>query len=220
MSKVPRWLKPYFKENDSEHLRQFVQGIEASTQAELVPLIVRSSIDLPLFRGLLMTMSFVITLVISPWVHAHISWNFPFSFEAVEIIIGMVLMLLAFFAGGSSTMVKFVFNKSYLQNSVFRRACAEFFENQLHHTESRTAVLFMYSVIERKAMIIADPNLRKIPQSLWQLAIEKMIAAAKQKKFVSGFEAALQVTAVELTKHFPPLPHNTNEMADMVIIKE
>lgn len=219
MSKVPRWLRDYFKETDFEQVHQLIQEIELTTQAELVPLIVRCSVDLHLVQALFLMISLSLGMILGPVFFNSLDWHLPLSTEWMSLLLSVFFMGMAFPLSKSSRILKFALSNSYLQHCVLRRATLEFFSNKLHHSQSRTAVLFMYSVLERKAMIIADPNLTGIPQSLWEGALQKMIAAAKSKNLRAGFEEAFRETAPRLSQAAPPQKENTNEISDWVIIK-
>ena len=195
MQKIPRWLQSYFVDTDLESIRNLVEQIELTTQAELVPIIVRSSIDLNLFRLLLITIGFVMTLLIAPIIHSQLTWQSNFSTDLIYLTLFLFFSLLAIISSNSSFWVKCFFSKAQLQHLVYQRASSEFFAVQLQYSESRTAVLFMYSVLERKAMIIADPHLKQFPQTLWQNAVDKMSEAAKNKQFYFGFKVALEFVA-------------------------
>lgn len=218
-TKIPSWLSNYMTNADLEKIRELIQQIELKTRAELVPLVVHSSIDLILFRFLLVSLALLLSILIAPLVDSLLGWNSFVSMEFISAGLALVLSIFAFWASSNSLVLRLFLSKAQLQLWVHRRACSEFFDNRLHHAESRAAVLFMYSVLERKAMIIADPSLSQFPQEIWQKAITMMIAAAKKKNFQAGFKEALEFTAEQLATHYPPNLVNKNEIADHVVIK-
>ncbi len=220
MNPLPRWLRPYLKESDLTAIRHLVGQIEQKTDAELVPIIVRSSVDIKLLRGLFLAMSFILTLVVGPIIHSFMAWETGISLDLLYLFSALVFIPMAWLCSTNTHVIRSLYSKNYLDTLVFRRACGEFFENRLDHIESRTAVLFMYSVVERKAMIVADPNLRSFPSQVWKTAVGKMIEAAKEKNFSDGFQQALNHCATELNKQFPPKDVNKNEFEDHVLIKD
>lgn len=218
--KIPRWLSGYFEVSDQNKIHELIQRVETKTSAELVPLIVHSSIDLSLFRQFVVSLCLLLTVALTPWIGSLWGWSSWASLEITGLILGLILVTLGFFATESSLFVRLFFSKQSLQKWVHRRACYEFFANRLHSSESRTAVLFMYSLLEKKAMIIADTTLDAIPEHVWQEAVTKMISAAKQKDFCLGFKEAIEFTAEALSRHYPAQVLNKNEIADHVLFKE
>lgn len=220
MNPIPRWLRTYLQESDLERIHQLVRHIEQKTDAELVPIVVRSSLDLKLVRALFLSLSLVLTLILGPLIHSLLGWKPGIVLDIIYFFVALILALLAWWASTNPFFIRRIYNKNHLEALVFRRACGEFFENRLHHTQSRTAVLFMYSVLERKAMIIADPNLRTFPSQVWETAVSKMIESAKNNNFTLGFTEAFEHCASELSKLYPPKEINKNEFNDHLLIKE
>lgn len=225
MVTIPNWLRKYMKNSDLDRIRCVVEEVEKRTDAELVPLIVHASLDLMLMRVLFGSLGFAAGLLLSPFLERTLasSWAWGTPLVPVEVLsftLTLLLGLLGWSLANHTPLVRWIFDRSTLQAAVFRRACGEFFENRLHHTDSRAAVLFMYSVLEKKAMIIADPHLRDVPQDIWNQAIDKMIESAKQKDFTDGFEKAFRHCAGELGQKYPPTPNKKNEFEDHLLIKE
>lgn len=217
---IPQWLKGYLHIEDLEKIRHLIKHLENQTGAELVPIVVRSSIDFLIFRNFLIAASLALSLLLSPIILARQSWNSILTTEVVYLGCGIIMILLALWLSNRSAVVKFLFSPERLHQSVYQRACFEFFSNHLYATNDRTAVLFMYSILERKAMIIADPNLTSISKEVWEKAIAQMLTAAKKKQFYTGFQEALTLTAKELAAKVPPRSNNPNEIPDLVLIKD
>lgn len=220
MKSIPRWLKPYYQVTDEKKFSALIEKIEAKTQAELIPLIVHSSMDRPLVLMVFVPCALFLTVILAPPIHHWLPWEAGLSLPMVEWGLGLLLLLVAWLAAQSPRFLNLIFSKRFLHYCVYRRACLEFFENNLHLTENHSAILFMYSVLERKAMIIADPHLKNIPENLWNSAIQKMLEGAKRKSFFEGFSLALDLTANELARLYPPHEINKNEFLDKVIIKD
>lgn len=217
--KLPRWLRQYMTTSDLRETQRLIQSIEKTTSIELVPLVVRSSLDLRLLRYFVVAIALALTFAIMPLLDQWASWGTSISIKVIYWMVGLCLVALAWWLPSTSTFVRFWFNKGALHELVFKRACFEYFANHLHKADSRTAVLFMYSVLERKAMIIADPSLSKIDVQLWNTAIGKMVSAAKTGSFFEGFREAFEFVADALAKEFPATSVNNNELSDQVIIK-
>ena len=218
---IPPWLKNYFYLKDLGELSELIGRIEKTTQVELVPLVVRSSVDRTQFKFLLRCLAILSFLVSRSFFIDLLGWNSSLTITIVSAILILTLLFFAEWFSNSHRFLKIFYHPDAIQEAVFQRACGEFFKNQLHRTESRTAVLFMYSILERKAMIIADPNLHSIETQLWQNAIQCMVNAAKSKKLLQGFKSSFELVANFLSTSNPPNPiANKNELSDSLIVKE
>ncbi|MEY4616432.1 MAG: hypothetical protein RJB66_1392 [Pseudomonadota bacterium] len=219
-SRIPFWAKRYLNETDLKNITALITRVEQKTQVELVPLVVRSSFDLRLYRGFLFALSLSIFLLIHNILSAIELWENHLILNLIDLLFYLIVFSITIWGPSFSPFLRFFFGTSSLREKVFQRACYEFFDNQLQHTKSRTAVLFMYSVYERKAHILPDPSLSHFPQALWDSAMTRMITSAKGGHFYAGFADAIEYVADELAKTLPPGDENRNEVPDHVIIKD
>lgn len=103
------------------------------------------------------------------------------------------------------------------------RASAEarkqFAAHGLHLTDERTGVLIFASIAERYVEIVADAGIdSKVPQEVWDSAVDALIKAIKAGELVEGFLSAIKICGGVLAEHFPPGAINKNELPDKLVV--
>jgi putative membrane protein len=99
-------------------------------------------------------------------------------------------------------------------------AMQQFWEQQLHKTEGRTAVLIFAALAERYVEISPDAGIaKKVPAEAWQGAAAALTAAIKNDRPGDGFVAAIEQCGAMLAEHFPVIPDtvNPNELPDQLV---
>lgn len=97
-------------------------------------------------------------------------------------------------------------------------AMRQFLAQGLQNTERRTGVLIFASAAERYAEIVADAGINeKVPQAVWDKAIETLVTAIKDDRPGDGFVAAIEQCGAVLAEHFPPPAGNRNEIPDKLV---
>lgn len=99
-----------------------------------------------------------------------------------------------------------------------RNAIEQFLAHGLHTTERRTGVLIFLSEAERHGEVIADENIyRKVDASVWDEAVEALVAAAGRGEAAEGFVAAVERCGAVLAAHFPPGKGGKNELSNSLV---
>ncbi|MGB3722795.1 MAG: hypothetical protein WA979_08255 [Pacificimonas sp.] len=107
---------------------------------------------------------------------------------------------------------------SLRQIAVHRAAMESFLSHGIHLTDGRTGVLIFLSRRDRHAEIVADEGIyEKVDEDVWADATAAMLACARQGDIGSGFVVAVEHAGEVLAAHFPPAPHNPNELPDRLI---
>ncbi len=100
-----------------------------------------------------------------------------------------------------------------------RRAVEQFIAQNLHTTTGHTGVLIFVSVAERHAEILADAAIdARVPQGTWKSIVDDLTAAIADGKPADGLVAAIAASGAHLTRHFPPVTRNLNELPDHLIV--
>lgn len=101
---------------------------------------------------------------------------------------------------------------------VRRRAITLFRAVAQGRTRGRTGVLIYLSLDEHRAEIVADASINeKVTPDVWGDAMAALIEAARDGRTADGMiEAVRQVGAI-LSRHFPHLDDNPNELPDRLI---
>jgi putative membrane protein len=106
-------------------------------------------------------------------------------------------------------------------HQVDMRAELEFFELDLSQTEGRTGVLLMVSLMEHRAVILADKGIsEKLDAEVWQEVVALMIAGVKRGDLTGGMCAAIERCGSLLAAEFPLAEGDVNELHDHLIVKD
>jgi putative membrane protein len=100
------------------------------------------------------------------------------------------------------------------------RAEREFFLNRVHLTEGKTGILIFVSVMERRAVILADAAINeKVGPEEWDSILHDLTARLKEGSWDLAFKEAIARCGAVLAKHFPAEKQNPNEITNHLIIK-
>lgn len=188
-----------------------VAEAETATSGEIFVVVARESDDyrfVPLAWALLLALAVPMPLFWFTWLSGPSIYAIAL---AVFIVAALILPLPA---------VKRWIVPGYLKG-LRTRALAEqqFLAHGLQMTEARTGVLIFVSLAERRAELVADAGIAaRIPQATWDGVMGDLVAAAAAGRLADGLVAAVARVGALLAKHFPPRPHNPDEIANEVVI--
>lgn len=213
-----KWIGKYLSEADIKKISSVVAQAEKHTSGEIVPMIVLSSSSTGhVFFSLTM---FLLVLGVSALVPIS---NLVADGEILYVLPGMVIIftILSFWLSRFHVMQRFFIPRADRAAQVWRRAWSEFALAKISKTEQRTGVLVFVSIMERKAVILADEQaLENCPQDCWKEIVSEMGGSLKRGDWVQGFEKAIARCAETLAKHLPASQQNVNELPNSLIIKE
>lgn len=96
-----------------------------------------------------------------------------------------------------------------------RAANDQFMMRDVSRTRGRTGVLIYLSAAERCALVLPDVGVAdRLPQSVWQGAIDRLCAAAGEGRVVEGAIAAVEACGEALAQAFPREADDANERPD------
>lgn len=99
-----------------------------------------------------------------------------------------------------------------------RHAMQQFLSRNIHLTENRTGVLIFVSLAERYAEVVADARIdARVGQEDWNGVVATLTRHAAEDRLADGFVAAIAQVAALLETHFPPEPHDRNELDDHLV---
>jgi putative membrane protein len=108
---------------------------------------------------------------------------------------------------------------SVKRDAVRALAGRQFLAHGLTNTEARTGVLIFVSLAERQAEIIADTGIAaKVDANVWRAAMDRLVTEIRAGSLADGLIAAVEMSGAVLAEHFPPRPHDRDELADDVVI--
>jgi putative membrane protein len=205
----------FFTESDQERLRAAVFDVESRTIGEVVVMVVDASDDYPeaeIIGGIFLS-SFVSLILTFLFFHASIFWFVPISFVLFfpsKLLLRSLPHLKKPFLGADRK-----------EEAVRTRAFVAFYEHGLDKTRQRTGVLFFLSLFERKVHILADQGIySKIGQETLDRYAGIVVEGIKKGHTCDVLCQAIQDTGQLLSRHFPTIAGDTNELPDAVIIEQ
>ncbi len=214
MEQIPRWLKGHLRQEDLPRIEQAVTVAETKTSGEIVPMLVGKSSSI----GHVPAEIFLLVMLVL--LGAVSTWN-------TDLLPLWSLQLLAVLIAVAATVVlkdiaaiqRFLTPHHDQVDSVMHRAQLEFFLSDIKQTKAHTGVLIFVSMLERRAVILADPKIAaEYPPETWTDVLQPLIAEIKKDRLAEGFCIAVAKCAEKLAPHFPATPH-VNELPNNLVIK-
>jgi putative membrane protein len=215
---IPLWARDILHERDLAKISEAVREAELRTEGEIVPMVVRRSSvfsSLPLMLTLIML---VLILVL----------EVPQGEFFAEFNAYWVLFFLAAFCYGVSLLLCRwqILQRLFvpMTDQIFQvemRAQLEFYLQGLNRTRARTGILLFVSLMERRAVVLADQAIaEKLPRETWDHVCHLILNGIKKGQTGEGFANAIRKCGEYLTQHFPATENNPNELSNQLILKE
>jgi putative membrane protein len=218
---IPNWLNKYLTSSDLLNLEQAIADTELLTEAEIIPVIVRSSSSYSYLKINLMLLTTLILTMGSEAFSTHLYWDHGLT---SLIFIGLVFIFVFFITPwlASLDFIKKMFvMKSEMLEQSFKRAKLEFYENKIHHTKDSVGVLIFISMLERQVIVLADQKIsNQLPPDTWQKAVDTITKNLKTKELSKGLNLGLKELSLHLAEHFPIGKDDINELSNQLVIKE
>ncbi len=195
-----------------------VKQAEMKTQGEIVPMIVgRSSAigHIPFFAFLLSLSCALVGFITFEhlWPVEH-HW-------IILIAIVLACLALGIIAAPLKPVQRWLIPDWDLEEQVWRRAQSEWALQKIQKTETRTGILIFVSVMERKAVVLADEGISKhYSEDTWKQVVKSLSEHLHRGEWAVGFEKAVHLCGEILQKHLPASDRNPNEICDELIIKD
>lgn len=211
-------VKSFLNPEQLRLISEAVLEAEKKTQGEIVPMVVMRSSAIGSVRSLvfLVFFSVLVTFLLAwgPWWFHEWRW---------ELLIGAMAssFMIAFFLSRWAAVQRYIIPEADQQAQVWQRAQIEWANNKLQKTQQRTGILLFVSVMERKAVVLADQGIARFyKQETWDEIVQILSRHFKEKKWVEGFQKAIGRCGEILTAYLPAQGHNPNEISDQLIVKE
>lgn len=212
------WVNKYLSKDGIAQIEAKISEVEEKTSGEVVPVIVKRSSNVghvaPMMTLFLMVCLFFIRphaldmLWVAPWVYM---WPF--------ILVGIFFICLML---AKYKWLQRVFTPNHDELlAVHQRAELEFYRNKVFRTEGGTGILIFVSVMERKAVILADKGISsKIPNEHWDDVLNKFNIQLKKGNWSEAFVQAIAECGRDLEQHFPIHSSAVNELKNHLVIRD
>ena len=218
MQDIPKWLHYKLDRAGFEKIKAAVGLAETRTRGEIVPMIVRKSITTGHVPVVLFLGTLLILWNLIPYASALAHGISVYAIESIAVVLAAVITWLL---KDSSFWQRTLTSDSDEEASVFRRAQLEFFTSGIKATEGRTGVLILVSLVEHRAVILADEAIAsKLPETTWQEVIKDMLFKIKDGDLAGGISDAIDKVGRLLQKDFPIQAGDKNELSNKLVIRE
>lgn len=211
------WIHRYISDEDIQKISHAVQKAEEKTEGEIVPVIVQRSSTVG-HVPLTLTMLILLMLVIVELPYSDLLWVKPWVYAWPFLII--VIYYLSFALARLSWIQKVFVPERDEVDQVHQRAHLEFYLNKINKTRNHTGILIFISVMEKKAVILADEGISsKLPQETWNEILQKLGGQLRGGNWGFGFIEAIEACGHHLKHHFPAQADKTDQLKNQLIIK-
>lgn len=211
------WIHRYISDEDIQKISVAVGHAEEKTDGEIVPVIVQRSSTV---RHVPLTLSLIILLmlVIAEFPYADMLWVKPWIYAWPFLIIA--IYYISYAIAKIPWVQKILVPERDEVEQVHQRAHLEFYLNKINETKHRTGILIFISVMEKKAVILADEGISsKLPADVWNDVLAKLGEQLKKGNWGFGFTEAIESCGHHLKTHFPRSADTTNELKNQLVIR-
>lgn len=181
-----------------QDVESLVGEIESKTTGEIVPVVLDRSDTYPAahFRwAVILSLLFPVCLYFAP-----IPLHDPVWFLAAQgagIALGLII---AFSAKAKRLML----TKGEINEEVHQRALQAFYEHGVGNTSDRDGVLIFISLLEHRAVILADIGISaKVNNDQWGAILKDGLTNLKKDNLSEALLGLIRATGDKLTQHFP-----------------
>ncbi len=218
MNALPAWAERCLGKAGRDRIEAAIAAAEARTSGEIVPLLVRRSSTVghvPLLASallLVVAISLDVDDVVADWIASDIGG---------VLIVWLGCAIAGYVASQLDIVDRLLTPQGDQAVQVDLRAELEFFELGMGQTSGRTGVLLMISLLEHRAVVLADRGIsEQLSAETWQEVVDLMIDGVKRGDTAAGLCAAIERCGNLLETHFPIAPGDENELRDHLIVKD
>lgn len=218
---IPQWISSLITDKDVEALEQKIARIENLCDVEIVPVIVRSSSNYPQTR---ITLALVmLLLMLGLWSALGLHWHWD-GMVLASIYLGVVSLMVFV---GAPLLARFgwvqmvMSHKDLEREQCWKRSEIEFYSGRISKTKHENGLLIYISLLEHRVIVKGDESIyKKLEESVWDEAVQKIIQGIRKKQMAQGLSDALDMMENLLKVHFPVTANKQNEVPNTLIIKE
>jgi putative membrane protein len=218
MEELPSWARGVLGDDGDQRIESAIADAESRTAGEIVPLLVRRSSTVGHVPLVSFTLLLLCVLLSDLPVHlTELGGPYLVWLAACWLVAGG----LALGISRLDAVQRLLTPRIDQQRQVDLRAEIEFYELEMSQTEDRTGILLLVSLMEHRAVVLADHSIaEKLDSAIWQEVVDLMIAGVKRGDLAAGMTQAIQRCGELLTPHFPIEGDDANELRDHLVVKE
>ncbi len=217
---LPRatWAEKFMTSEEIQAVSAAVEKAEALTSGEIVPMIVRRSsttAHVPWMITLVLLLIFLVFEIPDAQFlgRTHSHW--------LLLVLAGVSFLLSYPLSRLLWIQRLLVPQSDQIFQVEARALLEFYQSKTNQTKDHTGVLIFISLMERKAVILADEGIaQKLPAETWGEICQNLVKSIGHGRPSDGLIQSIQRSGELLARHFAPKSNTENELSNQLILKE
>jgi putative membrane protein len=215
---IPAWLSGLLTSEGLKRLESVVKDAEQQTTGEIVPVVVRRSLDLsPPTRMVTLMVLFIYLLVAEMWMT-----SFDDLMLDLWFVVGLFVAVAVSRMMGRTAFTRWLLTRPRdMRHMAEVRAEIEFSRLGVGKTKGQTGILLFLAVEDRRAVILGDAAISsKISAEQWNDVMSLMIAGLRDKNLEKGLTDAITACGRVLATHFPMQGQtNPNELSNRIVIK-
>lgn len=194
---------------DRERITAAIRDVETRTRGEIVCVLAEQSAD----SGALPILLAALAALATPWLLV--------GFSALSVVTILSLQVAVFLAAAILLALPPVrvalIPRRARRAMAFRVAAEQFYTRAVSRKQERSGILIFVSLAEHYARIIADDGIaERVPQSVWQDAVDALVADVRDGRVADGFVAAIGMCSAVLAEHYPSEGRGPNELPDRI----
>lgn len=218
MESLPNWATKVLGADGHQRIEEAIARAESHTSGEIVPVLVRRSSTV----GHVPILAFALLLLAALMLDLPLLLSNLGGSEFIWVgVCGLAAAAVGYGLTRFDGVDRLLTPRPDQMHQVDLRAQIEFYELGLSQTDSRTGVLLLVSLMEHRAVVLADRGIsEKLDATIWQEVVDLMIDGVKSGDLAGGMCAAIDRCGELLTPHFPIAEGDTNELRDHLIVKD
>jgi putative membrane protein len=187
-----------------------IKAAEAKTAGEIVCVVARASSDYLTYPIAWAALA----ALILPWVLVLATQLAVQRILLLQLLVFIAVFLILWFLPMRMRLVP----RRVARAKAHRSAMQQFMIRGMARKQNRAGVLIFVSLAERYARIVADEGIAsKVDKSVWQTAIDSLIAQTSEGRIADGFVSAVEQCGIVLAGHFPP-EGRPDELPDRIFV--
>lgn len=187
---------------------------ERRTVGEILPVVLERSDRHPGAAWLAALSTMLLgSVALVPW----LPWHNPVLLLLAQVALGALGYAAASFL---PDFLRFFLSEARADEMAAEQALQEFHNHGLQHTEARTGVLLFVSLLEHRAIVLADEGIHaRVAPETWNATNERLLAGLRRGSLCDGLCDAITSAGEVLATHFPVASGDQNEIPDRIIVR-